>query len=194
MSVRQYHHGDLKRDLVQKGIQLLAKEGYDGFSLRKLAVLCGVSHAAPYKHFKSKEAIIAEISRCIAEEFGDALSCAACQYPDDLRMRLMGVCGQYIRFMVEHPDYFRFVFMTAHGRPIDIGLDNIEAGNRQPLAIALQCAEAYFRPLHAEHWRKDFLALWSMLQGYILMLICQTVRPDDDYSELAQEMIEWYIN
>jgi AcrR family transcriptional regulator len=194
MSQKQYHHGDLKQDLIRKGIQLLAKEGYEGFSLRKLAAACGVSHAAPYKHFQSKEEIIAEIGKVIAVEFGNALNQAVSLHPHDLKQQLIAMCREYIRFMVENPDYFRFVFMTSHQNPIDMGDGLLQAGNRLPLAIAMDCAKAYFGPLHGEGWKNDFLAIWSMLQGYSLMLICGTIDPGKDYLLPIQRIAEGYLD
>lgn len=193
MSEKQYHHGDLRQELIRQGLQLLAEEGYDGFSMRKLAALCGVSHAAPYKHFQSKEQIIGTIAAGIADEFDAALVQAVQQHAADPRLQLLQMCRQYVKFLVEHPEYFRFIFMTAHGRPIAVGLEEIVAGSRRPLEVALQCAEQYFRPLHGDGWRQDFLAVWSMLQGYVLMLNCQTIQLDADYLQTVQGMIEGYL-
>ncbi len=194
MSQKQYHHGDLKQDLIQKGIQLLAREGYDGFSLRKLAALCGVSHAAPYKHFQSKEDIIAEIGKVIAVEFSQALHHAVSLHPEDQRQQLIAMCHAYVRFMVEHPDYFRFVFMTSHQRPIEVEGGSIKAGNRQPLDIALGTVKNYFGKLKGDGWQQDFLALWSMMQGYVLMLVYGTIDPGKEYLAPIQTMVEGYLD
>ncbi len=194
MSQKQYHHGDLKQDLIRKGIELLAREGYEGFSLRKLAALCGVSHAAPYKHFQSKEEIISEIGKIIAAELHEALQKAVSQHPQDTRRQLIAMCLEYIRFMVERPDYFRFVFMTSHQRPIRIGGGSFEAEGRLPFAAALDCVRAYFAPLHGEGWRNDFLAIWSMLQGYALMLAVGTIDPGENYLQPVQGMVEGYLD
>ncbi|MBU0935252.1 MAG: TetR/AcrR family transcriptional regulator [Spirochaetes bacterium] len=61
MQKSSYHHGDLKRALIEAGIELLAKEGSAAFSLRKVAIRAGVSHTAPYAHFADKQALIAAI-------------------------------------------------------------------------------------------------------------------------------------
>lgn len=193
MEEKHYHHGDLKQELIQKGIQLLAHDGYEGFSMRKLAAACGVSHAAPYKHFKSKEEIVLTISQVIAGEFNAALSEAVSRWPADPRMQLIGMCRQYVRFLVEHPDYFRFVFMTAHGRPIEITAQDILTGERSPLVAARACAEAWFRPINGDGWLTDFMAVWGMIHGYTLMLVCQTVQVEGDYLDLVQKMVEGYL-
>ena len=61
MDRESYHHGDLKQELIHNGLLLLNKEGIEGFSLRKVASMCEVSHTAPYKHFKDKDGLINEI-------------------------------------------------------------------------------------------------------------------------------------
>jgi AcrR family transcriptional regulator len=54
LTEKNYHHEGLKNELIEKGLKILNKEGYEGFSLRKAARVCGVSQTAPYRHFKDK--------------------------------------------------------------------------------------------------------------------------------------------
>lgn len=57
---QSYHHKDLRKALIETGIELVSKEGVSAFSLRKVAAACGVSHAAPYSHFQNKEELLKE--------------------------------------------------------------------------------------------------------------------------------------
>ena len=52
---QKYHHGQLKQALIEAGIEILNVTTPEQLSLRKVANQCGVSHAAPYKHFKNKQ-------------------------------------------------------------------------------------------------------------------------------------------
>jgi AcrR family transcriptional regulator len=178
---------------VTKGLQLLAREGYGGFSMRKLAALCGVSHAAPYKHFEGREDIIRAISERIAGEFGAALREAAILHPDDSRQQLVEMCVRYVRFLTHNPDYFRYVFMTDHGRAIDMQGGAVRAGGRLPLQEALGCAERYFRPKSGDGWTQDFLALWSMIHGLTLAIVAGTVACQGDAGDLACGLVERYV-
>ena len=54
----QYHHGNLKRDLIENAIQIISEYGFEQLSLRNIAKQCGVSHNAVYRHFESKEQLI----------------------------------------------------------------------------------------------------------------------------------------
>ena len=58
---KPYHHPDLRRALLDAALDLLREEGVKGFSMRKLAALAGVSHSAAYRHFASKDEILAEL-------------------------------------------------------------------------------------------------------------------------------------
>ena len=62
MSNENYHHENLKAELIKKGLKLLDEEGYENFSLRKVAKACSVSHTAPYRHFDSKDDLIMAIA------------------------------------------------------------------------------------------------------------------------------------
>lgn len=55
MKEKPYHHGDLRRALIETGINFIKQEGEEALSLRRIAEMCGVSNAALYAHFKSKK-------------------------------------------------------------------------------------------------------------------------------------------
>src|SRR5262245_65136802 len=58
-----YHHGDLPRALRGAAARLVAERGADGFTLREAARLVGVNHAAAYRHFSDKRALLAAIAQ-----------------------------------------------------------------------------------------------------------------------------------
>src|SRR5215470_4643684 len=59
---RKYHHGDLRRALVDAALAIVERAGPGALSLRELARRAGVSHAAPYRHFESREALLAALA------------------------------------------------------------------------------------------------------------------------------------
>lgn len=73
---RGYHHGNLKEALVAAAKQLILEKGPHGFSLIEAARLADVSPAAPYRHFRDKEALLAEVARRGFEAFAAALTAA----------------------------------------------------------------------------------------------------------------------
>ena len=68
-----YHHGNLKEALVSAARVLILEKGPHGFSLIEAARLAGVSPAAPYRHFKDREALLAEVARRGYAKFSDSL-------------------------------------------------------------------------------------------------------------------------
>ena len=102
MTKEQYHHGDLRRSLIEKGLQMINQEGEEKLSLRKVAMECGVSNAAPYAHFKSKDEFIVAIQQHIMDSFTDSLEKTAEQYKDsDSLLPMLG--KSYVMFFYKNP-------------------------------------------------------------------------------------------
>jgi len=114
-----YHHGNLRRALLDSGLALLAEKGPDGFTLREVARRAGVSHAAPYHHFPDKGALVRAI---VAESFdllGSALADAAWSAGDNPldQIRAMGLA--YVEFALDHPERYRLMFRSELSRSGD---------------------------------------------------------------------------
>jgi AcrR family transcriptional regulator len=113
MPTKRYHHGDLKNALIKAGVDILAKDGVGGLSLRKVARQAGVSHAAPYAHFADKQALIAAIStegfRILDEQFSSIRE----KYQADPKRQLVEAAWTYVRFAQNDPAHFRVTFSSA---------------------------------------------------------------------------------
>lgn len=114
MTEKNYHHGDLKADLIREGLIILDKEGYEGLSLRKVAKACGVSQTAPYRHFKDKNDLIDAIKAEALNSFNQRLEQAVNDYPDDPERQLSEMGVAYIQFFVENPEYLRLLFLSNY--------------------------------------------------------------------------------
>ena len=116
MSGDGYHHGDLRRALLESGLALIAERGVDGFTLRALARRAGVSHAAPYHHFADRAALLRALVAESFELLGSALTRAADATdggPID-RIHAMGVA--YVSFALDNPDRYRVMFRPELSR------------------------------------------------------------------------------
>src|SRR4029078_8520869 len=71
---RGYHHGNLKEALANAALELIAEKGPGGFTFDDGARWVGVSPAAPYRHFRDREALLADVARRGFEEFSGALA------------------------------------------------------------------------------------------------------------------------
>lgn len=109
--VRRYHHGDLRRHLVAAARAEVEEHGVENVVLTRLAQTCGVSVAAPYRHFASKEALLAEVVTGAFAELGLALTQATrpeVSAPD----QLLDAGVAYVRFGLAHPQLFRLMFSS----------------------------------------------------------------------------------
>lgn len=110
---RTYHHGDLRRALVSEAIAALSEEGTAGMTLRSLARRAGVSHAAPYAHFRDKSALLAAVAATGFEHLTRAMRDAGGAIPvsaSRAQRRLVAIGGAYVRFGVEHALLYRLMF------------------------------------------------------------------------------------
>src|SRR2546423_13340324 len=94
---KSYHHGDLRNALNQAGLEMLSEGGAAALDLRKVARKAGVSHAAPYRHFADKQALVAEINaegfRRLAEQIESTLR----EAPDDPFEQLQAIAKAYVQ-------------------------------------------------------------------------------------------------
>ena len=95
----------LRNRLIVTGAKEIAENGIAGFSLRKIASECGISCAAPYKHFKNKDELILEIIRYIHTQWELLRDQILSIFEGDERRCLLEVCIAYIRFWITNPSY-----------------------------------------------------------------------------------------
>jgi AcrR family transcriptional regulator len=109
-SPHSYHHGDLRRALLNAGVEVLADRGVDRLSLREVARRAGVSQAAPYHHFADKGALLGAIAEQGYLDLAEALRAGADGAGGTALERFHGMGIAYVRFAVEHPAMFRLLF------------------------------------------------------------------------------------
>lgn len=187
----RYHHGDLRNALIHNGLKLFNESGVEGFSLRKVAKACGVSHTAPYKHFQSKEELIQAIGDYVLHAFADSLQDVADQYPDDPIMRILEIGKRYVMFLVEHPDYLRYLFVHNQGINVRLKQGQFESDGDPVFVIFQQSAAVYLNRLDIpiERHAENIMAMWSMVQGISFLLVSGTVVIDQDVESFVGSLL-----
>ena len=99
-----YHHGNLRRALLDGSLAVIAEKGVEGLSLRDVASRIGVSHAAPYHHFADKTALVNALALEGMALMDTQMALAEEAAGDDPKERLLGIGMAYVTFAVEHPD------------------------------------------------------------------------------------------
>lgn len=107
---RPYHHGDLRETLILAGIELLSERGSAGLDLRKVARKAGVSHAAPYRHFDDKGALIAAINEEGFTQLHEALQQAVNRAEGNPVEQLQNIGLAYVEFTINNPWLVREMF------------------------------------------------------------------------------------
>jgi AcrR family transcriptional regulator len=106
---RPYHHGDLRRALVDAARRILENEGPSALSLRAVAREAGVSPAAPYHHFKDKGELLDAVAHVGWDMLGEAMTEAKIAEVDPkARMTEIGV--SYVTFSQQHPALYRVMY------------------------------------------------------------------------------------
>jgi len=166
---RAYHHGDLRRALVQAALDILDEEQNWEFTLREVARRAGVSHAAPYKHFADKRDLLAAVAAVGFERLGGAMAAVAESESDPLaRFGKMGEA--YVAFAVAHPAHFRLMFGPTLADSPNAALRTHAEAAYQGLRSAVQhCADAGRLP--AQDVNLQTLAAWSQVHGLAMLLI-----------------------
>src|ERR1700751_4478700 len=105
---RPYHHGDLRRAIVNAALEILSETQSLDFSLRELARRAGVSHNAPYKHFADKRELLAAVSAAGFEALTKRMARESAGH--SARAQLFAMLRAYIRHGVENPALYRLMF------------------------------------------------------------------------------------
>ena len=129
---------NMRQLLIEAGIEEINRAGVTEFSVRRVAADCGVSCAAPYKHFKDKREFIAAIIDYVNEQWRVRQEeiIAACR--GGLREQIVEVVVGYVRSLMEKP-WFRSILMLK-----DAGFDNIYHKARGQMSSRSQQMQAQF--------------------------------------------------
>jgi AcrR family transcriptional regulator len=106
---RPYHHGDLAAALRRAAREILEGQGLEALSLRSVARKAGVSHAAPYRHFESREKLLAELAIDGFHELKDDIVKAA-SLPGLVPDRIGHIGAAYARFAAKHGPLLKLMF------------------------------------------------------------------------------------
>lgn len=190
---KSYHHGDLRNALIQAGLELLAEGGAQELDLRKVARRAGVSHAAPYRHFADKQALIAAINEEGFHWLAERIQATLREVPDEPFEQLLGVALAYVHFAQEHPWLMREMFS---GLTIE----------REMFASLYTASKNVYR-LYAEvikHGQESgkivdgdpaalACVLWSALHGLAMLIIEHQMRPYADGPEGTERVTRYTI-
>lgn len=115
-----YHHGDLRRALLEASLALVEESGIGALSLREVARKAGVSHNAPYHHFKDRGSLLAALSEEGFARLAAEMSAARAAAPD-ARARLQACGLAYVRFALKSAARFKLMFRPELSDSREVG-------------------------------------------------------------------------
>ena len=115
-STDTYHHGDLRRALIQAALELAAEEKDWNFSLREVARRAGVSHNAPYNHFPHKRDLLDAAAAAGHDLLRSELTAAVAKIADP-HAALAKMASSYVTFGTRNPALYRLMFSVAPSAP-----------------------------------------------------------------------------
>lgn len=107
---RGYHHGNLKEELVRAALGLIGEKGPNGFTFAEAARLAGVSPAAPYRHFRDRDDLLADVATRGFVAFDAALASAWDKGRPDPETAFHHLGRAYLAFAHDQPAYYSAMF------------------------------------------------------------------------------------
>lgn len=174
---RPYHHGDLRRAVIETALDMLLEEKGWQFTLREVARRAGVSHGAPYKHFPDKAALLAELAMIGFDRLRESLSAAKPKAPKTLRDEITPVAHAYVAFGTDNPALYRLMFSAGEEKAAGMHL------NERALAVFDVALEILRRGQAAGSIRKrpiegQAAAWWGLVHGMTMLAIDGLLVPE----------------
>jgi AcrR family transcriptional regulator len=191
-----YHHGDLRRALIEVALQLVTEEQDWTFSLREVARRAGVSHRAPYNHFPERLDLLAAVAAVGFERLHDGMLRAMVGI-DDPEAQLFAICRTYVCLGLENPALYRLMFGPA--------LSDAGSADRPPVArlagaqargvleeVILRGARSgafAVAPDGLQDVALAALSAWSATHGLTMLAIDKIPRADLSVEDIIERLL-----
>ena len=162
---RGYHHGNLKETLIRAALDLIARKGPSGFTFAEAARSAGVSPAAPYRHFRDRDELLANVALRGFALFEAALTRAWNDGQPDAFAAFERMGRAYLEFARAEPAYYSAMFEA--GVPLDVSQELRDAGERA-FAVIRAAAERLVAQVPAARRPPALMValhVWAMAHG-----------------------------
>ena len=169
---KPYHHGDLRRVLIDAALQLVGEGGPDAVSVREAARRAGVSPGAPFRHFPSRDALMNAVAEEAQRRFRAEIDASLAEAPagDPLgRFRRLGLA--YLRWAMKNPTHFEIISSRRffdHDRAAGVSQDNAELIDLTERTLAEAFAQGQLR---APDLKRVQIAGRALVYGFARMNI-----------------------
>jgi len=157
-----YHHGDLRRALLDAALRLIDTQGLQALSVREVARRAGVTHGAPYHHFADRASLLAALAEDGFELLVAAMRSEQARSRSAPDEQLAAVGRGYVAFALAHPAYFKVMFRPelSYGRPL-------YTGGTRAYDVLVEAVTALQPANRARSVDRELIVLssWSLVHG-----------------------------
>ena len=171
----KYHHGNLKEELISSACIMCEATGHDHMSLRSIAKEANVSQTAPYRHFKTKESLLAEVSKRGFEELTDKMKLAISKENiKSAKDRFLEMGLAYLEFGLEK----RKTYDLMHSPIIDkVEFPELLNAAQGAFDELVQVLTDLFPGISEDDLGKKCIKFWAMMHG-LVGLLDMKIDPD----------------
>ncbi len=146
---KPYHHGDLRRVLIDAALGLVEEGGVEAVSVREAARRAGVSPGAPFRHFPSRDALLTAVAVEAQRRFRVEIDAALAEAPvDDPLARFRSIGLAYLRWAMRNPAHFEIISSGRyfdHNQAVGLSRDNAEVIGMTERTLAEAFAQGQLR-------------------------------------------------
>jgi AcrR family transcriptional regulator len=175
-----FHHGDLRQVLIDLALKAVRASGTNAFSLREAAKLAGVTPGAAYRHFASREALLAEVRTLGFGLLGKHMISTMSGLGPKKRFAALGLA--YVSFAIEEPHIFSLVFGPRAGGPTT---NPAEASHEDAFALLRQCIADFQEIAGHEVDPADLAMAWANAHGAARLVVEGVWHQNDPRIDLA---------
>lgn len=173
----------LKERLILAAIDIIRKDGMSGFTIRRVAAECGVSCAAPYKHFRDKEDMLLAALDYVNEKWYERQSAVIEENSGNLLNQLVAVSMEYIKFLADNPHFRTIVMLRDDSMTPEQKKEKAEMSSYSRELVSKWCIKSGYS--YEQTVRKTF-AVRSFIYGAVAMFDAGELA----YGEESLAMVE----
>jgi AcrR family transcriptional regulator len=168
---RGYHHGNLREALIDAALELIGAKGPAGFTIAEAARLAGVSPAAPYRHFRDADALLAEVALRGYDRFAARMAAAWNKGRPEPVRAFEDLGRSYLAFVRAEPAYYAAMFDS---RLATDSYPELQAAGERVFAVLREASDHVAATLPKERRPPSLmmaLHIWSMAHGIASLFV-----------------------
>lgn len=184
-ATRTFHHGNLRAALLHAAREKLEKDGHERLSLRELAENVGVTTGAPYRHFRSREALLCALADDGLNELGVVFE-RALQLKAEPEQRLREACRSYLEFAQQRPNLYRLIFVdNGHWVEEEIVSRGTLPSYEMFKRLVQEAAGSTLQTLGAVT-----TACWSLIHGFAVLRMSGRLAQEGNPRQLEHAVLD----